>query len=610
MTIDKRVDEIAIAQLSEVVVDGERLRAQKMAEMVINGADAYHWFDDALSLDSNNAPPLDENEVGKLRKARRDLSVDIIYIKNRVPHADELPNGEDIAELHGVLSKIKEIDGEELSGRLIPLKAVTSEILQAARELLELIEEAQGLTIQMDGVKDKWPFDFREKCRTASYVSEREALEALFDEIDALVLARAEFLKRPVDIPEGGLSSLKVKEAVVRGTTTGKPFGLFAVGAGEAKDIIANIKVSGLAPLSTHDWLHIMRYLELHDMLLSFSVRWNQFASALNIPEIKGSVSQLRVIEEIILTAKNAHKLATHYDKILPDKAESVFKTNPRGELNGGTSDLESVKSYLLSHLTKAELARATSNHVTLQSKLAGCSGSISEKLKEFLVLDIGNRSKEAVEISAKWVELISELRRINNLGSAIAEVKHAASRFESAVATRLAGRLLTIPVNESGEDEVLPASWRNAWMWSRIRTHIENIEARVKLVKLAEKRRGLEVNLARLYKEMVAKQAWLSTKKTATAKVLQALSGYSTAIRRIGQGTGPNAHRYRRDARIAMIEAASAVPCWIMSHAKVSESMPADIGVFLSYCRRGQSIRLMGFARYCQGQEDFGCRR
>jgi len=79
----------------------------------------------------------------------------------------------------------------------------------------------------------------------------------------------------------------------------------------------------------------------------------------------------------------------------------------------------------------------------------------------------------------------------------------------------------------------------------------------------------------------MVAKQLGMSTKKSATAKVLQALSGYSTAIRRIGQGTGPNAHRYRRDARIAMIEAASAVPCWIMSHAKVSESMPADIGVF-----------------------------
>jgi superfamily I DNA and/or RNA helicase len=37
----------------------------------------------------------------------------------------------------------------------------------------------------------------------------------------------------------------------------------------------------------------------------------------------------------------------------------------------------------------------------------------------------------------------------------------------------------------------------------------------------------------------------------------------------------------YRRDAREAMFEAAGAVPCWIMSHARISEAMPADIGAF-----------------------------
>jgi hypothetical protein len=40
----------------------------------------------------------------------------------------------------------------------------------------------------------------------------------------------------------------------------------------------------------------------------------------------------------------------------------------------------------------------------------------------------------------------------------------------------------------------------------------------------------------------MVAKAAWLATKRNATPRVLQALAGYTTAVRRIGQGTGPNA--------------------------------------------------------------------
>jgi very-short-patch-repair endonuclease len=123
--------------------------------------------------------------------------------------------------------------------------------------------------------------------------------------------------------------------------------------------------------------------------------------------------------------------------------------------------------------------------------------------------------------------------------------------------------------------------TWREAWNWARMRCHLEKIESRAELIAASQRRVELEQGLARLYKDMVSKAAWLATKRNASHKVLQALAGYANAIRRIGQGTGPNAIRYRRDARNAMLEAAGAVPCWIMSHAKISESMPADIGMF-----------------------------
>lgn len=581
MTIDKRVDEIAAEQLSEIIVDGELMRAQKMAELVVEGKDKYSWFDDGLTLDPSNAIPIDENEVSQLRKARRDLLENIVYVKAVIPQIDVLPSGADVTELHGVLSKIKELDGDELAGRLIPLKAVTTEVLKSAQELLELVEEAKALTAQIDGLGKAWPYELREKCRSQNYVSEREALEALFDEIDSLVFARAEFLKRPVDFPEQGLISLKVKEAVVRGSTSGKPFGILSIGNGDIKELFAKIKVAGLSPVSSDDWSHIKRYLDLHEKLVSFSSRWNQFADLLGIPKVDGGVIHLRAIEQITLAAKQSHKLAVHYDKILPEKAEEVFKSNPRKELNGGTLELESVKTHLMQHLTKAELARATTNLSTLQSRLAGCSGPITDKLREFINGELGNTKVDSVRISAKYAELMTELRKINNLNSAIAQVNYTTQKLENAGAAKLALRLRTFPVKENGEDEILPADWRHAWSWSRVKTYIEGIDAREELVKLSAKRRDLEISLAKLYKEMVSKQAWLATKKTATAKVLQALSGYSTAIRRIGQGTGPNAHRYRRDARVAMLEAADAVPCWIMSHSKVSESMPPQIGVF-----------------------------
>ncbi len=116
---------------------------------------------------------------------------------------------------------------------------------------------------------------------------------------------------------------------------------------------------------------------------------------------------------------------------------------------------------------------------------------------------------------------------------------------------------------------------------WARMKEHLDLIEGRAELRSLGERRRELETGLSRFYREMVAKSAWLATKKNATPRILQALAGYAIAVRKIGQGTGPNATRYRRDARQAMFDAAGAVPCWIMNHTRISEAMPPEIGMF-----------------------------
>ncbi len=95
------------------------------------------------------------------------------------------------------------------------------------------------------------------------------------------------------------------------------------------------------------------------------------------------------------------------------------------------------------------------------------------------------------------------------------------------------------MPVSEAGEDAIFPSTWRDAWNWARIRTYLDAIEARDELLTLARRRREVELGLARFYREMVAKAAWLATKRNATPKILQALAGYATAIQRIGMGTG-----------------------------------------------------------------------
>lgn len=579
--IDARVDEIALAQLSEVTVDGVAMRAQKLAELVVAGQEQHGWFDDAVTLVPENAPPLSEAEGGQLREARRKLGPDLVYASARVPSADALPQAKDIAELHQVLSKMKEIEAQVTSGNLLPLKAITPAVLEAARDLVAKIDEALALVDELETVAGGWPLELRVKCLLPSFASERAALEALFSELNVLVEARAEFLKHPVDFPETGLVSPKTREAVSRAAQTGKPFGFIAIGVGEAREHIAAIRIGGLSPSGVEDWVRVERFLVLHQQVFSFSARWNHVCSDLSIPKLEGGVSGLRQIETIAGTAWKTHKLATRYDAVLPKKADAVFERAPVKELGGSAQQLRRVREQLMRHLTRADLSQAATALASLHEKLAGTSGPASDALQLFVETGLGAPKLLPERIAAAYAELIGELRRIAGLSVELAVINDYGARLDAAGAVKLGNRVRSQIVTANGEDQAFPVTWRAAWNWARMRSHLDGIESRQELLALWARRGDLEAGLARLYKDMVAKAAWLATKRNATPKVLQALAGYATAILKIGQGTGPNATRYRRDAREAMLDAAGAVPCWIMSHNKISESMPANIGAF-----------------------------
>jgi hypothetical protein len=165
--IDRRVDEIALAQLSEVEVDGNLLRAQKLAEMVVSGEERFGWFNDEVTFDQ--APPMTDAEGRTLREARRLLGSDLAYVRVSVPSAEDFPGTADIGQLHAVLCRIREFEIHEREGRLLPLVANTREVLAAARELLAEIDKAHALAEELEGVAGGWAVDLRLKCRSLPF---------------------------------------------------------------------------------------------------------------------------------------------------------------------------------------------------------------------------------------------------------------------------------------------------------------------------------------------------------------------------------------------------------------------------------------------------------
>lgn len=579
--IDRRIDEIAMTQLSDIAVDGVTMRAQKMAELVIEGEKTFSWFDDSLSLDAENAPPLVADEVGALREARRNLGPDIEYVPSKLPSSASLLTVDDVRRLHTVMLNITSLQEAEAKGTLLPLRATTDDVYEYAREMLPQVDAALTLAAEIEETEETWPFDLRRKCRRADHATERTALEALFTESDQLMEARSAFMQRPVKIDEAALSSAKVKEALERAAKTGKPFGMFAMGAGDAKEKVASIRIAEIEPKNESDWQHVCDYVALHEKVASFCARWNEFADALAVPRLTPSVTQLRNIERVTIAARKAHKFATNHDVHLAAVADKVFAEPPVEDLRGGSKQLARVREYLRQHLSRVELAQATTNLSILREKLAGTRGPVAERLRDFTENRLGDSGLAAEKAAAEYAELVAELRRIEGLFRELEVVRTLSRKIEEAGAVRLAARLRSVPVPAAGEDVTWPANWREAWNWARIRNYLDRVEAREELRELAGQRRDAEAGLSRLYSSMVSKSAWLSTKMNATPKVLSALETYRTAIRRIGAGTGPNAIRHRRDAQKAMHDAQDAVPCWVMSHAKVSETLPATLGAF-----------------------------
>jgi very-short-patch-repair endonuclease len=581
LSIDRRINEIALHQLSEIEVDGVPMRAQRLAELVQSGNELHGWFDDAVSLTPEFAPPFDDSEAGRIRQARRTLGADLVYVDKRIPSAENFPSVEEISRLHDLLAEKNRIEDELHNEELAALKAFTPKTLDNARAFLQSIDGALELLTDIEEAGEEWPFALRAKCQKSTFDSERRALEELLSGLDEIVSARAEFLMHPVSMADEVFDNSKSLEAIKNAADTGKPFGLLSFGAADAKRYIQGVRIDGKPPARAEEWAHVHRYVILHSKVRAFCIRWNGVTELLSLPPLNGGLAGLRQIEVTATLAQKAHRLATHFDVVLSTQALDVFAALP-DELSGGTrSELEALRQRIVQILTLDELSQAPVRLAQLTEKLAGCSGPVVDAMRSFVESSLGDGTLSNASVASQYTELLAELRRIAGLASEMGCIREGAQQIAEAGAPKLAERVRSVPIASSGDDVVFPVTWRDAWNWARMKEHLDRIEDRAELRSLGERRRELETGLARFYREMVAKSAWLATKKNATPRILQALAGYAIAVRKIGQGTGPNATRYRRDARQAMFDAAGAVPCWIMNHTRISEAMPPEVGMF-----------------------------
>lgn len=574
---DRDIAQWAKRQLSPITFQNRKMHPEELARFVVQHEAACGWLADPVPHDTG--PAFTDSDIQELRHARRTVGTDLAYVDAALPTADDFPDGLGMLRIHHDLRRAREIGDQIENGELPPLANSSEEVRAKAAALEVIVRDGVALHEEIHGTGHAWVHGFHDVCRTRH--GQMGGLEALCEEIRRLESERRHFVDQPVSVPPAAEMDVELKEALARLSRGKAPF-LFPIGKTETRKKLAQITVSGLPPAGVPQWAHVERYFAFQLTWRALATRWNALAAELALPTVdpkeSTQLSQLAVYQRLV---DKIRRLVRDIEFRMPGMIETVFGPSrsvaPRA---GSRDDLRALHRILEVHLTRVHLADAWNALDGIKAKLAGKTGGVVDRINQFLLTVVSNAAVSDAEVQNGWTALLTELRRLAALQGAFAEVHRVTSAIKRSGAPAWANALATRPV-EREEDPLLPGNWIEAWNWRRAKSYLESIDGHHAFQELQLVRAQTESDLSRSYQKLVEQLTWLEVHRLSPPAVKSALQRYLHAMKNIGKGTGVRAVRYRKDAREAMLEAHRAVPCWIMPHYRVSETMPPEIGVF-----------------------------
>lgn len=322
--------------------------------------------------------------------------------------------------------------------------------------------------------------------------------------------------------------------------------------------------------------MHVKAYLLFLQGTKKLISRWNSLAQEISLPQVDNfaAIERADQYTDLLQHCISAERAAnTAIFELIPTWSKA-------GQLPLTADMVQEASGILQQHMLKHRLSDTWKIKETLINALKGCDGEISDKLYSFATKEFGSSSLPETLLPARWAQLTQELGEAHALAPNLGVVQEVTAAIEAQGAPRWAGMLRTTPADPT-HDALIPDNWAAVWRIRRLATCVSKMDGRAELKRLTKLRGDLERDLARLYQKAVTTRTWLRLKENVTPDVAVALEAYRTSIKKIGKGTGVRAGRFRKDAREAAEKANKAIPCWIMPHFRISESLPATFGDF-----------------------------
>jgi very-short-patch-repair endonuclease len=578
---DRKIEEWASAALSNIVLDGDIINPLDAAKEVIQYEEDECPITDRLGIDLRFAPPLSDDDLIELRTARRNLGNDINYLRTSLPQILDFPDLQQLCEVHQDLVAFVNINKDIDSGDTPRLIDSSQETLAMVQQLETAVNLVQRLRRNVQSSGRSWDSDLRNQVRSGKNDGLLAMLDELGSELQSAVDSRNEFIGRPVTIPEGLQQDQELLNAINNLALDKKPFGMFgSVLKSKQNRTLNQILVLGSCPDNSESWQHVLNFLILQKTFSELAIRWNTLADELPIQRLNGTSSTDCVLAAEEYAAFETAKELVKAERNLVTGAAHLFPMWAQVlDVTDNEQHFATLERSLKVHLAKNRLSNVWKQKDKFQRVLDGRTGRITDNIRSFISSSLGNPEVSVEDFQAEWSALMAELSRLHGLSSSLASVATYTEAIAVAGAPIYAQKLcepMTAPF-----DSLLPNNWRTAWRTRRLRTHLESIDVQEQLKLRAKERTKLASDLAKKYNDIVVERTWLKLAERASPSVRSALQAYLSAIQKIGAGTGKRAMRYRQDARQAGDQASPAIPCWIMAHYRVSESLPAELGCF-----------------------------
>jgi very-short-patch-repair endonuclease len=577
--IDGDIRRWGLINLSAIKLDDDIISPADAAQLVVKDSDAAEWIPDRLGIETIFHPRMQNSDMAALRQARIHVGKDIAYLGKNLPKLSQFPTSRDLLRVHSDLVRYTALKNEIDSGHVLHLSNSEHAIYEEAERVTGELSNLGLLRTQISNIQDGWLKVLRTRIERRDNDPVIQLFEKLREDISLEFSRKTDFMSRPISVPEDVEGNSELVEAIRNRADGKRAFGLLTgITRGKDKKRLDAITVMGSLVAQDSDWAHVHGYLTHRQYLRECLIRWNAIAGELSLdtlqihPDIAGRCIQ---VFDAYQTLLDIHALES---KLMP--AISLLFPEWKGAMKFRTDDSErlAVESTILHHLNHHRLSETWAVRQQCQSALSGCNGSISEQIRQFFEKEFGVASFDEGEIQNRWSQFTEELDRTHALSPHLKLIIEVTDLIEQSGAPELAAKLRVL---QEELQSAIPDNWADGWRIRRLKTYLEAIDAREALPKLSQERNALEARLAALYQEIVIKRTWLKIKTKTTPEIGSALAAYAAAIKLIGKGTGKRAPRYQQDARTAAERANQAIPCWIMPHHRICESMPPQFGYF-----------------------------